>query len=162
MPLPRHHGGWVILLSFMAAYLLTVMPMPREWAWLRPEWTALVLIYWCLAVPQRVGVAVGWLAGLFQDVLRGALLGQYALGLAVVAYLTLKLHRRLRLFPLWQQALSVLVLVALQQLLVLWVQGILGQARPAWAYWLPAATSALLWPPLFLLLRALRRRFRVS
>lgn len=148
--------------SFVAALLLSMVVMPGWAAPFRPEWTVLVLIYWCLALPHRVSVGYGWLVGLCVDVLSGALLGQHALGFAVIAYLVVKLHQRLRVFPIWQQALSVMVFVALEQLLVLWVQGMIGMARESWTYWLPSIVSGLLWPWMFLLLRRLRRRFRVS
>lgn len=162
MALARHHNGGIIVASFVVAFMLTIVPLPGGLAMLRPEWAAMVLIYWCLALPQRVSVGYGWLAGLFLDVLRGALLGQHALGFAVIAYLSVKLHRRIRVFPLWQQALSVTVFVALEQLLVLWVQGMTGQGRGGLTYWLPSLVSGLLWPAVFLLLRRLRRRFRVT
>lgn len=148
--------------SFVAALLFSMVVMPGWAAPFRPEWTVLVLIYWCLALPHRVNVGYGWLVGLCVDVLSGALLGQHALGFAVIAYLVVKLHQRLRVFPIWQQALSVMVFVALEQLLVLWVQGMIGMARESWTYWLPSIVSGLLWPWTFLLLRRLRRRFRVS
>lgn len=148
--------------SFVVALLLSMVVMPGWAAPFRPEWTVLVLIYWCLALPHRVSVGYGWLVGLCVDVLSGALLGQHALGFAVIAYLVVKLHQRLRVFPIWQQALSVMVFVALEQLLVLWVQGMIGMARESWTYWLPSIVSGLLWPWTFLLLRRLRRRFRVS
>ncbi len=162
MAMARHHGGWIILASVVAALMLTIVVLPAWVAPFRPEWTAMVLIYWCLALPHRVSVGYAWLAGLCVDVLRGALLGQHALGFAVAAYLAVKLHQRIRVFPLWQQALSVMVLVALEQLLVLWVQGMIGQAHQGWDYWLPSLASGLLWPWVFLFLRRLRRHFRVS
>lgn len=161
MTLIRHHAGWVIVLSFVTAFLLTILPLP-DWAGpFRPEWAALVLIYWCMALPQRVGVGVGWLAGLFLDVLKGALLGQYALSLALIAYVVLKLHRRIRVFPLWQQAFSILTLLALGQLLVAWSDGIAGRPPKDWLYWAPSVTGMLLWPWVFVVLRDVRRRFRV-
>lgn len=162
MAFGRHHGGGIIVLTVLGALMLTIVPLPSWLAMLRPEWAAMVMIYWCLALPQRVNVGYAWLVGLFIDVLRGALLGQHALGFAVIAYLTVKLHRRIRVFPLWQQGLSVMVFVALEQLLVLWVQGMTGQPRESWAYWLPSVVSGLLWPWTFVFLRRLRRRFRVS
>ena len=65
----RHHGGWVIILSFIFGLMLAIMPLPA-WAvaW-RPDWAAMILIYWCIAIPQRVGVTTGWLVGIFLDVL---------------------------------------------------------------------------------------------
>lgn len=162
MTVLRHQGTWVILVSLIVAFMLTLLPLP-EWAELyRPEWVAMVLIYWAMAIPDRVGVGVAWVTGLFLDVARGALLGQYALALAVVAYLTQRLYRRIRVYPLWQQALVVLILVALEQMLVLWVKGIVGQAPQTWGYWWPSLVSMALWPWLFLVLRDVRRRFRVA
>jgi rod shape-determining protein MreD len=157
-----HHSGWVIVASFVAALMLTIVPMPGWSVTLRPEWVVLVLIYWCMALPQRVGVGTAWGIGLILDVLQGALLGQHALSLSVVAFLTLKLHQRVRVFPLWQQALIVLLFIALHQLLMLWVKGISGQAAQPWSYWLPSISSMLLWPATFILLRRVRRYYHVS
>ncbi len=157
-----HHSGWVIVMSFVAALMLTIIPMPGWTVTLRPEWVVLVLIYWCLALPQRVGVGTAWIIGLVLDVLQGALLGQHAMSLSIVAFLTLKLHQRVRVFPLWQQALIVLLLVALHQLLMLWVAGISGHASQSWSYWLPSISSMLLWPATFVVLRRVRRHFHVS
>ncbi len=161
MSLARHHGGATIAFTFIAALMLTMLPLPDWAALFRPEWVALVLIYWCLALPDRVGVGIGWSTGLLLDVIKGALLGQHALALALVAYLTLHLHQRIRVFPLWQQSLFVMLMVALNQMLVLWINGVIGQSPNSWLYWLPSLTSMLLWPWVFLILRDLRRQFRV-
>lgn len=158
----RHQGGLVIASSFAAALVLTVLPLPDAIVVLRPEWTALVLIYWCMAVPQRIGVGIGWGVGLLMDVLRAGLMGQHALSFGIIAYVTHHLYQRLRVFPLWQQAFSILALIALHEVLMLWIRGIAGHAGPGWNYWLPALSSALVWPPLFILLRGLRRRFKVA
>lgn len=161
MSVYRHHGGATIFLSFLAALALHMVALP-EWAEaLRPDWLALVLIYWCIALPDRIGVGYGWLAGLVQDVASGAVLGQHALTLAIVAYLALRLHQRLRLFPLWQQSLSVLILILLHLMLALWIRGSIGHSTGTWIYWLPAVTSMMFWPAVFLTLRRLRRSYRV-
>ena len=157
----RHQGGGAILVTFIVALMLTIIPLPDAIETARPEWVALVLIYWCMATPQRIGVGFGWLSGLLLDVLKGSLLGQHALALAVVAYLTLKFHQRLRVFPLWQQALMILVILMLLKLLILWFDGIIGLPAKNWQYWLTPFTGMLLWPAIFLVLRELRRTFKV-
>ncbi len=157
----QHQGGGVILVTFIVALMLTIIPLPDAIEAARPEWVALVLIYWCMAIPQRVGVGFGWLSGLLLDVLKGSLLGQHALALTVVAYLTLKFHQRLRVFPLWQQALMILVILMLLNLLILWFDGIIGLPAKNWQYWLTPFTGMLLWPAIFLVLRELRRAFKV-
>lgn len=162
MNAPAHHGGWVIVASVFVALVLTVLPLPDEIGELRPEWTVLVLIYWSLALPQRVGVGVSWLVGILQDVLQATLLGAHALAFALVAYLTMKLYQRIRVFPLWQQALTVLVLLLTVQVLLLWVRGLTGNPGADWDYWLPALVGTLAWPVVFVILRELRRRFQVQ
>lgn len=159
---PTRGGGWIIIASLLAALALTILPLPDWLGPIRPEWVVLVLIYWCMALPARVGVGVAWTSGLLLDVLRAGLLGQHALSLAIVAYITLQLYQRIRVFPLWQQAVSVFVLVLLHLLLQLWIKGISGNPPPALAFLLPALSSMLLWPLIFLGLRRLRRRYRVA
>jgi rod shape-determining protein MreD len=155
-------GRWIIVVSFIVALMLTAMPLP-EWAvYWRPAWVAMVLIYWCMALPDRIGIGVGWLLGLLLDVLQGTLLGQNALGLAILAYFVLKSHQRIRVFPLVQQALLVCLLLLFYQLLSLWVRGIMGVPPTSWTYWMPALTSMVLWPWLFIILRDIRRRYHVS
>jgi rod shape-determining protein MreD len=158
----HRHGDWVIFISFIVAFIFTIFPLPDWLALLRPEWVALVLIYWCMALPQRIGVGIAWIVGIFLDVLRAGLLGQQALSLCVVAYVTIKMYQRIRVFPLWQQALSVAVLIGLHLMLMLWIKGITGQPINNWSYWLPAFSSMLVWPPVYFVLRNLRRRFRVT
>jgi len=158
----RPSGILVIVLSFFIALGIAIVPLP-DWAiHLRPEAVTMVLIYWCLAIPDRVGVGVGWLVGLFVDVAKGAILGQYALSFTVVAWLSLKLHQRIRVFPPWQQALSILILVGLSQIIVLWVKGIIGQSPQNWVYWLPTLTSCILWPWFFPLMRRVRHYYKVN
>lgn len=156
-----HQGGNLIIITFVTAFMLTIIPLPDAIKTARPEWVALVLIYWCMALPNRIGVGYGWLSGLLLDVLKGSLLGQHALAFAVVAYLSLRLHQRLRVFPIWQQALVVLVMLIFLQLLVLWFDGIIGLPAKNWQYWLASLTGMLLWPGIFITLRELRRAFKV-
>lgn len=162
MSLVSRQGGGAIVFSFIVALMLTIVPLPHFLEIMRPEWSALVLLYWCLALPNRIGVGVAWSIGLLLDVLKGSLLGQHALAFAVIAYVTHNLHLRIRLFPRWQQSLFVMVLLILYQLLVLWFEGIAGAPSKGWGYWLPAFTGMLFWAPVFTLLRKLRRDFKVT
>ena len=147
----------VVAFTLLAGLLVDVVPLP-EWALpYRPDALLLVLIYWCMAAPARVGVGIAWLLGLVVDVLQGALLGQNALAFATVGFLVVAFHLRLRMYPLWQQALVVAALVLLDHALVSWVRALSGRAVD-WRYFLSAPAAALLWPWLFIVLRDLRRR----
>ena len=152
----------VIAASFVVALLVTGLPMPESVALWRPAWVALVLIYWCVAVPGQVGVGVGWTAGLLLDVMSGTLLGQHALGLSIVAFIANRIHRRVRVLPLWRQAVTLFGLVIFYQALILWSNGIRGIPVAAPAYWTSPFVSMLLWPWVFVVLRAVRRRYDIA
>ena len=152
-------GGWIIWLTIIIAFILTLLPGPLWAAPYHPNWVLLVLIYWAMALPYRVGVGISWIAGLFMDVFEESLLGRNALSLAIVIYIVLKLHRRLRLFPRWQQAVLVLVLTFIHQMIGLWVRAIIDQTPTTAIYWLPVITTTAFWPWSFFVLRALRRHF---
>ena len=158
----RHHGGGVIIFTFIIALLMTVIPLPDPVRYLRPDWVGLVLIYWCMALPERVGVTTGWFVGLLVDLLTGTLLGQHALSLTIVAYLTQKFHQRLRLVPVWQQSLTILVLLVLHQLLALWISRIIGRPGVPWNFWMPSVLGMIIWPLVHTTLRGLRLGFRVN
>ncbi len=158
----RPRGSLVIVATFVVALLLTILPLPEWLVLFRPEWVALILIYWCMALPQRVGIISGLVLGLLLDTLQGAVLGQHSLALVVTAYLTNRVHQQVRVYPMWQQALSIMGLLLLYQLLLLWVNGITGIKNQLWLYWLPTLSSTLLWPWLYLILRDIRRHFGVK
>jgi rod shape-determining protein MreD len=162
MMLTRQHGGIFILLSFAVALVLTIVPLPAELRTLRPDWVGLTLIFWCLALPYRVSVGSGFMAGLLLDSLSGTLLGEHALALSLIAYLCVRLHQRIRVYPIWQQALTVMTFLLLHQLLTLWIDSIIGRPMPPLEYWLPSLIGAVLWPFIFHLLTLLRVNFSVQ
>jgi rod shape-determining protein MreD len=158
----RSNATWVVIVTLALALTLAVWQLPDAWAPFWPRWAVLVTIYWCLALPHRIGIGIAWVVGLLLDVLAGTMLGEHALALALVAFLVVKLHLQVRAFPLWQQTLTVALLIVLYQLILYWIDGAIGlPARPL-ARWLPVLTSLLVWPWLMSLLRHLRRRFRVA
>ena len=111
MAADRRNSRWLVWFTFAVALVLSIMPLPASVAVWRPDWPAIVLIYWVMMQPRSYGVGIGWLFGLLEDVARGALLGQYAFGYALVAFLTLSFYRRIRVFPDWQQAFVVMTMI---------------------------------------------------
>jgi len=147
------------LITIVFAFMLAIMPLP-DWAVkFRPDWVTLVLIYWAMALPARIGVTMAWLTGLLLDVSYGTLMGQNAIGMVLVVYVIHMQHQRLRVSSLLQQAIVIFFLLLLKQLIILWVNGMLGRASDNWYYFMPVITSTLLWPWIYLVLRDLRRRF---
>jgi rod shape-determining protein MreD len=160
--LTRPHGGIVILTTFVLAMILTIIPLPENLLRLRPDWVGLTLIFWCLALPYRVSVGSGFIVGLLMDVLTGTLLGQHALALSLIAYACVRLHARIRAYPVWQQMLTVLLLLVLHQLVVLWVDRTIGRPGHPFAYWLPSLISMFLWPLIYCWLNSVRLAFSVQ
>ena len=153
-----NRSSWTIVASFVVAFMLTALPLP-DWAvpW-RPAWVALVLAYWCLALPPRIGVFTAWFTGLLLDVMHGSLLGQHAFGLAAVAFVVVMYHQQIRVYPLFRQALVVGSLIFIYSLSMLLIYNFLGSMRYGYDYLLAAITSALLWPWVFIVLRDVRRK----
>jgi rod shape-determining protein MreD len=139
-----------IVLTLALALLFDLLPW-RNSAGV-PELTAAVLAFWCIHQPRRVGIGVAWILGLLLDVGNGALLGQHALGYAVLAFLALAVHRRVLWFPLWQQALHLLLLLLWTQLLTLVIRLAAGAGFPGWTYFAGSFICAALWPMLSFLL----------
>tara|TARA_R110001592_G_scaffold363371_1_gene685697 strand:- start:318552 stop:319040 length:489 start_codon:yes stop_codon:yes gene_type:complete len=156
------HGYWLIVTSFLVAYVLAVLPMPQWLMWVRPEWVALILIYWAIALPHRVGILTALALGIMLDALEGAVLGQNAFSLVVVAVLCQTLYQRLRVFSVLQQAGTVFVVIGINQLVCQWVQNLEGIGSPSLLFLLPAVSSALLWPVVLHVLRRLRRHYWVT
>ncbi|MDO8697231.1 MAG: rod shape-determining protein MreD [Pseudomonadales bacterium RIFCSPLOWO2_12_59_9] len=155
-------NAWVIWCSFALALLLSVAPMPSFIETGRPLWLALVLTYWILALPHRVGMISAWLLGLAADVLYGSLLGQNALALSLIAFLVLILQQRLRSFPIWQQSVVLMVVFGLAQLVQLWLNVLVGNRPSALLFLVPVPISALCWPWVSVGLRKLRVGLGVS
>ncbi len=158
----RKQGLFIILATFLISLLVTLMPLP-DWARpFRPQWYTLVLIYWAMAHPERIGVGSAWLLGLVVDVMTESLPGQHALTLSLVAYIVVKLHAQIRVFPLWQQSVTVMALLFLEPLIATWAMGITHQPPPPAPYWFTPVIGMLLWPWIFIILRDVRRRFQTN
>lgn len=157
----RHGTHWVIL-SFLLALVLTVLPLPTVLNQARPAFVLLTLVYWVLALPHRYGIFSAFAVGLALDVITGKMLGQHALLLALLAYICIKQYSRVRMFTRPMQAAFVLLLVGLSLLLQLWIENAVRPVSIRASYWLPALSSGLIWFLWFPLLRGLRRRLQIT
>jgi rod shape-determining protein MreD len=150
----------LIVLTIVAAVLLSLLPMPELLSPLKPYWVALVMIYWTLETRDLISLGAAFLVGLVLDILSGSLLGMHALSLVVMVFLVQRFRSRLRFFPPWQQALSVLGLLVNDRIILIWITALLGEPMPTWKYWLPPLIGVAIWPWMFLLLDSLRARVR--
>ena len=119
-------------------------------------WLALVLAYWVLEAPDKVGLGVAFLLGLLADLAFGGLLGEQALRLTVLAFIVQRFRSQLRFFPIPQQALAIGGLLLNDRVVSAAVHLAVGEPQVPWAYWWAPLLGMLLWAPLFLLLDGLR------
>ena len=150
----------LVFLTIMTAVLLSLLPLPEVLSPFKPYWVAMVVIYWSLETQDMISLGLAFLVGLVLDILSGSLMGLHALSLVVMVFLVQRFRSRLRFFPPWQQALSVLGLLVNDRIILIWITALLGEPIPTWKYWLPPLAAMVLWPWLFLLLDRIRARAR--
>ena len=154
----------VSILSLVLTLVLAAVPLPGALAPLRPDWVAVVLLYWSLMAPRHFSLLTAFWMGIALDTLTGALLGQNALALLVIVYLAEKFHLRLRVFPLSQLAITVLLLLGLYEFILFWIDGLApavssdiavlanrGRTVPLVERWVPPLTGTLVWVAMYML-----------
>jgi len=151
----------LIFLTIMTAALLSLLPLPEALLPFKPYWVALVMIYWSLETRGIISLGLAFLVGLVLDIFSGSLMGLHALSLVVMVFLVQRFRSRLRFFPPWQQAFSVLGLLVNDRIILIWITVLLGEPVPTWKYWLPPLVGMALWPWLFLLIDRIRARKRL-
>ena len=159
MNIRRDRPG-AIILTLIAAIVLSLVYLPPTLDVLRPYWVALVLIYWCLETQDLITLGKAFFIGLVLDLLSGSLLGLHALSLVIMVYLVTRFRARIRFFPPWQQALSIFALLLNDRIILLWIISLRGDPLPSLGFWLPPLVGTLLWPWLFLLLDRVRGAMR--
>ena len=142
--------------SLLAALLLNMLPLGRA-PWM-PDFMAVVLVFWNVHQPLRVGIGLAFMFGLGMDVHQSSLLGQHALSYTALSFFATMIHRRLLWFSVPSQALQVLPLFAAAHGVELIIRLIGGGTFPGWYILLAPLTESLLWPVVSVLLLAPQRR----
>jgi rod shape-determining protein MreD len=156
----RARNGWVLPVSLLLALLLGLLPLPGLLQPLRPYWLALVLAYWVLEEPDKIGLGAAFALGLIADLVFGGLLGEQAMRLTILAFILDRFRARMRFFPLSQQALAIGGLLLNDRVVSAVIHLVLGAAQYPWTFWWAALPGMLLWAPLHFVLDALRLRRR--
>ena len=145
-----------IAFTLVAAFLLNLPPWGRiDWM---PDFLALVLVFWNIHQPRKVGIGIAFMFGLLMDVHESGLLGEHALAYSLLSYGAIALHRRVPWFGSIGRTLHVLPLFLLAQIVTVIVRIAVGSGAPDASYFLASATTALLWPIGEALLLAPQRR----
>lgn len=159
-------GGWLILLTVAAAMVLGVVHLPETWpywlGWLRPAWVAMVIFYWVMELPHRIGLIAAWVIGALVDVMQVEPLGLNGLILAGITYVAWRFYERLRMYTLLQQCGVLFVLVLAAEILRALIMDVAFDRAWSWGLIGPPLMTLVLWTPVALMLARLRFRFRVE
>lgn len=149
----------LVLASLLIALLLNATPWNiRDWN-IPPDFVALLLLYWGINQPQRVGLLLAFMLGIAMDVLMGSGLGAHSLAYCIAMYFVLLGQRQFGLYPFWQQAVVVFILMLVIQVVNLIVHiSLLGGTLQHWGYFVSSLTTALLWVPLSNIILFVQRR----
>jgi rod shape-determining protein MreD len=147
-----------VVITLVVGLMLSIMPLADSVQPFRPDWLALLVIFWAMQLPRTWSVGFAWIIGIVLDVSYGTLLGQHALALCLVAFVTVRFHLLMRVFPLSQLTMTAFALLALYQFILFWINGVAGVSAPAVTYWGPVITGTALWPFLYLFLSGVRYR----
>jgi len=147
-----------VIITLFVGLMLSIMPMPDAAEAFRPDWLALMLIFWAMQLPRSWSVGTAWIIGIVLDVSYGTILGQHAVAMCVVVFVTVRFHLLMRVFPLSQLTLTVFALISLYQFILFWINGVASVTAPAITYWAPVITGTILWPFLYMFLSGIRFR----
>ncbi|NNF40902.1 MAG: rod shape-determining protein MreD [Woeseiaceae bacterium] len=151
-----------VVVTLLLGLMLSIMPLPESVSAFRPDWMALLAIFWAMQLPRTWSVGTAWIIGVILDVAYGTLLGQHALALCVVVFITVRFHLLMRVFPLSQLTANVFALLALYQFLLFWINGVAGISAPTVSYWGPVLSGTITWPFVYLFLSGVRYRSRAA
>jgi rod shape-determining protein MreD len=135
-----------MLKTVAGALILTLLPLPSWLEIIRPGFLALTVLYWSIAAPRAGGITLGWVCGLMLDAFEGPVLGEHALALALLAYLGVREHQRIRSKPIFQQSLIVFAALAIYEFVLFAIDGWSGHALTTPLRWVPTLTGAIVWP----------------
>lgn len=147
---------WFIALSLVVAIFLNLLPWSRMLA--LPDWVVLVLLFWNIHQPRRVGMSIAFGLGLMMDVHHANLLGEHALAYTLLSYGAIAIHRRIQCFGIVGQALHVFPLLMLAHIVPFIIRLLMGAPFPGWIYIFPGCIEAFLWPFTSWILLAPQRR----
>jgi len=145
----------MILLSI----ILTVIPVPDLLDQYRLPWLKMTVIFFSIFNISLIGIISVWFSGLILDIMTGGLMGENALILAVLSYLSYRFRFQIRVYPMWQIMLVVLMLLSLGELIVLWINGVSGTMFFNIYDWINVGIAVLVWPIFMRILEKIQSLF---
>ena len=149
-----------ILLSVFIGLILTLLLLP--FGYVSPEWVLLINIYWAIALPTNNKLFLAFVTGYFIDIMYGQVLGITSLTYVVFIYIILRLYNSMRYMTVTQQMVVISFFILVKQHFFIWSNSVIGINIEYFDLIISAFISSILWPPLFFMLRFIRRKFNIS
>lgn len=151
----------IIYATFFFGLICAIFPLPLFLNAFRPDWMILIIFYWVLALPHRIGIIHAFVLGILLDLLLGSILGVHALVFSILAYVVSINYQRIRHFTLVQTTLIVGLFILISKLVLFFIASSLQDIVLHKHYFWSIFTSMLIWPWFFLFIRFIRIRFKV-
>lgn len=146
-----------VAFSLLVGFLLNLLPAEGIVQWLRPDFVAMILLYWCIHQPLKVGIGAAWVLGILMDVADATLFGEHALAYSLMAFIALALRRRVGMLSIGHQFTHVTLILLAMQIIIMLIGLASKNIFVGWAYFLGSLTAGLLWPALTYLLKLPQR-----
>ncbi len=151
-----------VIISFVIAMILAVFPISESLMWVKPNFIVLILIYWVVKAPKVVGIYFAFVLGILLDLLLYRTLGVSSIALCIVVYLSNLLRNKLNSFCLWQQALTILILVGFYQLILVWSYLFEGNIEIKVSFWLTLLINIVFWPIIYFVMSIYHRFLNIN
>lgn len=139
---------WLVVASILFALILEILPLKGVAQLVRPEFLYMVLIYWAIYSPMRVGITIAWFLGLVLDVMHGSWLGLHSLGMIFIVVFIKVFSRRIRMFGRGKQIILIASLILIANTIYFILQFSKWNDLSLLELFAPAVISAMLWPAL--------------
>ncbi len=156
----RRDTPWLRLVSISIAFFIMIIPMSEWFAALRPFTLAMVVIFWILETPQKMHFGRVFLIGLVLDLASISTFGEYALRLLIIAGIIHQIRSQFRFYPIWQQALFVMALLYVDQIVLSVLKLLHGLPQQSFEAWVSPVLAFLIWPWLYMILDNIRLQSR--
>lgn len=137
----------IIVISFVLAVFLAIIPLPHAYFFWLPDWPAMVLFFWVINRPHSVNLGVAFTVGLILDIAGNMPLGEHSLAYCLSAFLILLRQKQIIMYGFGIQSLIIFALLMFNQVIIAVVWGFYGQAFVGWLYFISPLCAALIWPP---------------
>lgn len=153
----------VIWLTLLIGLFVQIIPWSPEYNMFKPHLLMLIMAYWLIALPHRIGMGMAFLLGIILDLFSGSLLGIHAFIFSCVAYLLMFKFQLIRNLALWQQSIIIFAVSLCYNILVFLFQvSIYHTITISPLILVSSFVDGVLWIVIYLFLRLIRRNFAIN